>query len=128
MADVFLSYARQDADVARRFADSFQASGFSVWWDDALRSGETFDETIERALREAKAVVVLWSPRSVLSRWVRAEATHADRNRTLVPVMIESCDRPIIFELTHTADFTQWRGSREDKAWQGLVVRCTAIG
>lgn len=121
MADVFLSYARQDADVARRFADSFQASGFSVWWDDALRSGETFDETIERALREAKAVVVLWSPSSVLSRWVRAEATHADRNRTLVPVMIESCDRPIIFELTHTADFTHWRGSREDKAWQGLL-------
>jgi adenylate cyclase len=122
MADVFLSYARQDAEVARRFADAFQASGFSVWWDDALRSGETFDESIERALRDAKAVVVLWSPSSVVSRWVRAEATLADRNRMLLPVMIESCQRPIIFELTHTADFTQWRGSREDRIWQALVA------
>jgi adenylate cyclase len=122
MADVFLSYARQDADTARGFADAFQASGFTVWWDDALRSGETFDETIERALREAKAVVVLWSTSSVASRWVRAEATQADRNRTLVPVMIESCQRPIIFELTHTADFTHWRGSRDEKVWQGLVT------
>jgi adenylate cyclase len=122
MADVFLSYARQDADTARRFADAFQASGFTVWWDDALRSGETFDETIERALRDAKSVVVLWSPSSVASRWVRAEATQADRNRMLLPVMIESCQRPIIFELTHTADFTQWRGNREDRVWQVLIA------
>ena len=122
MADVFLSYARQDADTARRFAEAFRSSGFTVWWDDALRSGETFDETIERALREARAVVVLWSPSSVASRWVRAEATHADRNRTLLPVMIETCQRPIIFELTHTADFTHWRGSLEDKVWQDLVA------
>ena len=122
MADVFLSYARQDAGTARQFAEAFLASGFSVWWDDDLRSGETFDETIERALRDAKAVVVLWSPASVASRWVRAEATQADRNRTLVPVTIEDCQRPIIFELTHTADFTRWSGSRDDKAWQVLAA------
>jgi adenylate cyclase len=121
MADVFISYAREDADTARRFADTFQSAGFSVWWDDALRSGEVFDESIERALREAKAVVVLWSRSSVASRWVRAEATLADRNRTLVPVMIERCQRPIIFELTHTADLSHWRGGSDDKAWQTLV-------
>ena len=49
MADVFISYAREDAESARRFADAFQVLGFSVWWDDALRSGEAFDESIERA-------------------------------------------------------------------------------
>jgi adenylate cyclase len=122
MADIFISYARQDVETARRFADAFQSTGFSVWWDDALRSGEAFDESIERALREAKAVVVLWSTSSVMSRWVRAEATQADRNRTLVPVMIEPCQRPIIFELTHTADLSHWRGDTRDKGWQGLVA------
>ncbi len=122
MADVFISYAREDGDTARRFADSFQSAGLSVWWDDALRSGEAFDETIERALREAKAVVVLWSRSSVVSRWVRAEATQADRNRTLVPVTIEPCQRPIIFELTHTADLSHWQGDDGDRAWQGLVA------
>ncbi len=122
MADVFISYAREDGDTARRFAESFQSTGLSVWWDDALRSGEAFDETIERALREAKAVVVLWSLSSVVSRWVRAEATQADRNRTLVPVTIEPCQRPIIFELTHTADLSHWQGDDGDRAWQGLVA------
>jgi len=118
----FSSPTPDDAKIARLFADAFQSVGLTVWWDDALRSGEAFDESIERALREAKAVVVLWSTSSVTSRWVRAEATQADRNRTLVPVMIEACQRPIIFELTHTADLSHWHGNNEDKAWQGLVA------
>ena len=74
--------------------------GLTVWWDAALRSGEAYDQVTEQALSEAKAVVVLWSPRSVGSRWVRAEATQADRLDTLVPVMIEACKRPIMFELS----------------------------
>jgi adenylate cyclase len=122
MADVFISYAREDADTARRFATAFESAGLSVWWDDALRSGEAFDETIERALRQACAVVVLWSPRSVTSRWVRAEATQADRSGTLVPVVIEPCQRPIIFELTHTTDLSGWQGAPQDKAWLTLAA------
>jgi adenylate cyclase len=122
MTEVFISYAREDAETARRFAHAFQDAGLSVWWDDALRSGEIFDESIERALRAARAVVVLWSSGSVASRWVRAEATLADRNRTLVPVTIEACQRPIIFELTQTADLTHWHGDVADKAWQGLLA------
>jgi hypothetical protein len=86
-----------------------------------LRSGQTFDEEIERALRAAKAVVVLWSPRSVSSRWVRAEATLADRGNKLVPVIIERCDLPIIFELTHAADLANWAGDTSDSRWQTLV-------
>ena len=119
--DIFISYARGDAPVARHFADAFAADGLDVWWDDALQAGEVFDERIEAALRAAKAVVVLWSPLSVASRWVRAEATLADRKGTLVPVLIEPCDRPIIFELVQTADMTGWRGARQDQRWQGLV-------
>jgi TolB-like protein/Tfp pilus assembly protein PilF len=73
-------------------------------------------------LREAKAVVVLWSKKSVDSRWVRAEATTADRNKTLVPVMIEPCLRPIMFELTHTADLSHWTGDATDKVWQSYLA------
>jgi TolB-like protein len=75
----------------------------------------------EAALRAAKAVVVLWSPRSVVSRWVRAEATIADRCKTLVPVTIEACERPIMFELTQTAELSHWMGDAEDRAWQGFL-------
>lgn len=119
--DVFISYARGDAALARQFAEAFAEEGLDVWWDDALRAGEVFDETIERALRSAKAVVVLWSPRSVVSRWVRAEATIGDRNATLMPCMIEPCERPVIFELTHTADLCGWKGDKQDTRWQDYL-------
>lgn len=119
--DVFLSYARHDRGTARMFAECLVDEGFTVWWDASLRSGETFDEVIERNLRDAKAVVVLWSPASVASRWVRAEATLADRRNKLAPAIIEPCDRPIIFELTHAAEFSDWRGDMSDPRWQTFV-------
>lgn len=119
--DIFISYSREDRPTARLFASCLADEGFSVWWDNALHSGETFDEVIEKQLREAKAVVVLWSPRSVASRWVRAEATLADRRNKLCPAIIEACDRPIVFELTHTADLSDWSGETSEQRWQTFV-------
>jgi hypothetical protein len=119
--DVFLSYSSADREAARRFADGLSQEGLTVWWDAALRAGETFDEVIENALKAAKSVIVLWSPRSVTSRWVRAEATLADRRNKLVPVIIEPCDRPIIFELTHTTDLSKWDGSTSDPSWRNMI-------
>jgi TolB-like protein len=122
MPDIFLSYTREDQTTAQRFAEAFQAQGFSVWWDVTLRSGEAYDQVTEEALRTAKAVVVLWSKKSVVSRWVRAEATLADRNRTLVPARIETCDLPIMFELTQTADLCRWDGGASDPAWRAFLA------
>ena len=117
MSDIFLSYNREDQARARLFAEAFEAARLTVWWDVTLRSGEAYDEVTEAALRGAKAVVVLWSKRSVVSRWVRAEATIADRCRTLLPAMIEQCERPIMFELTQTADLINWHGEANAPVW-----------
>jgi adenylate cyclase len=122
VSDVFISYAHDDRATARRFADALTAENFSVWIDDALRSGEAYDQVIEQALRDARAVVVLWSKKSVDSRWVRAEATLGERNGTLAPAMIEPCERPIMFELTHTADLCAWTGDGSDSAWRTFVA------
>jgi hypothetical protein len=125
--DIFLSYARHDRGTARIFAECLIDEGFTVWWDASLHSGETFDEVIERNLREARAVVVLWSPASVASRWVRAEATLADRRDKLAPVIIEPCDLPIIFELKHAADLSDWTGDMTDARWQRFVEDVQAL-
>ncbi len=127
MPDIFLSYNREDQAAARRFAEAFERERFSVWWDVSLRAGEAYDRITEQALSDAKAVVVLWSPRSVESRWVRAEATQAVRDSKLVPVMIENCKRPIMFELTQTADLTHWKGDPHDTRWLAFLADVKAI-
>ena len=81
MTQIFLSYNRQDIEIARMFSDAFEAVGLTVWRDlTSLRVGDVYDVKTENALKAASAVVVLWSPRSVASDWVRAEAIVARRN------------------------------------------------
>lgn len=57
----------------------------------------------------------------MVSRWVRAEATIADRNKTFMPVMIEACEGPIMFELTQTTEMSHWQGDIQDNAWLALL-------
>ncbi|MEZ5983213.1 MAG: toll/interleukin-1 receptor domain-containing protein, partial [Parvularculaceae bacterium] len=71
MPDIFISYSREDRPAAALVASSLQAEGFTVWWDAVLRAGESYDEVTEDNLRNAGAVVVLWSKRSSRSKWVR---------------------------------------------------------
>ncbi len=122
MPDIFLSYNREDQPKAKLIAKALADEGFDVWWDTVLRAGQTYDEVTERQLHESKAVVVLWSSRSVRSKWVRAEATLGDRKSALIPVMIEPCDRPIMFELIQTADLVGWEGDTTTHNWQAFIA------
>ncbi|MEL6861300.1 MAG: SUMF1/EgtB/PvdO family nonheme iron enzyme [Pseudomonadota bacterium] len=122
MADIFLSYSRADRPIAQLIAEALEAEGFSVWWDKVLRAGQTYDEVTESMLRDSDVVIVLWSETSVRSKWVRAEATLGQRSSELVPAMIEEADRPIMFELTQTADLIGWAGDRNDPRWGDFVT------
>ena len=89
MSDIFLSYAREDLPRAQNMAASLEALGFSVFWDRRILPGETFDEVIAQALKEAHCVVVLWSFASVASHWVKDEAVEGQNRQVLVPVLID---------------------------------------
>ena len=104
MADVFLSYAREDLAVAAKLAQLLEANGLKVWWDRRLIAGDQINATIERAIEEAKAIVVLWSPSAVASRWVNGEAETAAEGGKLVPVKIAECKLPLNFRTLHTPD------------------------
>lgn len=122
MPDIFISYSSQDRPRAKLIAAGLKADGFDVWWDGDLRAGEPYDEVIEKNLRSAKSVVVLWSKTSAKSKWVRAEATVGERHSTIVPAIIEDCERPLRFELIQTADLTQWQGDHGDQNWQTFIA------
>ncbi|MBN8282987.1 toll/interleukin-1 receptor domain-containing protein [Zoogloea sp.] len=124
MEDIFISYASEDREQARRFAEAFAARGWSVWWDRHIVPGEAFDTRIEQALDAAQCVVVLWSASSVASEWVRNEAAVGAERGVLVPAMIEPVKLPLEFRRKQTADLCAWRG---DPAHPGFVSLCNGI-
>src|SRR5258705_2562315 len=84
MADIFISYARADRDIAKRLADSLVANGYQVWWDTELVGSDDFRDVIFEELTLAKAVIVVWSENSVRSKFVRDEAGRADHAEKLI--------------------------------------------
>jgi formylglycine-generating enzyme required for sulfatase activity len=127
VADVFLSYKREDAEIADRVVTALRESGISVWWDDGITPRQSWDLEIEQAISEASTVVVLWSPRSVTSDWVRTEAHYGKDRGKLVPILIEPSTIPIAFTLTQTVDLTAWQGNREDRQWRKLLTWITDL-
>lgn len=121
MADIFLSYKREDHARAEVIVAALRKSGRTVWWDEGLTPSQAWDSTIEQEIAAAASVIVLWSSRSVASDWVRTEAHYAQNHAKLVPVLIEPCTVPLAFMLKQAIDLSHWRGSPDDPAWRKLV-------
>jgi hypothetical protein len=121
MPDLFISYAREDRDTALALAQVLQAQGIDVWWDRELTGGGDFAAEIERNLRAARVAVVLWSPASVGSDFVRDESSRARDLRKLLPVRIADVELPLGFGTLHTLDLLAWDGDPDADACQALV-------
>ncbi|MGH8125292.1 MAG: TIR domain-containing protein [Rhodanobacteraceae bacterium] len=109
MADVFISYARADKARVAPLVAAIEARGWSVWWDPEISPGQEFDDQIEAEIDAAKAVLVVWTPVSVASRWVRGEAREAAERGILVPVRFEQARLPMDVRAIHTTDLDGWR-------------------
>ena len=118
MADVFVSYKKEDRAIAQRVVEAIEAEGFTVWWDDDITPRESWDILIEREAEAAKALVVLWTPKSVASEWVRAEAKRGKDLSKLVPFMMQPCQLPLAFSMIQAADLSGWNGDRGDARWR----------
>lgn len=127
MADIFLSYKKEDFEIADRLVGALRKEGMSVWWDDGLTPKDAWDAEIEREISAASTVVVLWSPRSYSSEWVRREAHFAQDRGKLVPVMVEATEVPIAFTLNQTVNLIGWDGSGENRQWRKLLTWITDL-
>ena len=110
MAKVFLSYAREDEGAAKQLADCIGSAGHEVWWDRHIQGGSRFSAEIDRELKGAEAVVVLWSPTSVESAWVQDEAAEGRDTGRLVPVSLGGSRPPLGFRQFHTVELAKWNG------------------
>jgi hypothetical protein len=88
--DIFLSYSRTDTPMMQKVRDYLREQGFKVWTDEGIHAGTpSWKTAIEDAIREIRAVVVLFSPDSAQSKWVRAELDYAEaQNKPIFPLLV----------------------------------------
>lgn len=98
MTNLFISYRRTDSALAVRLCDFLTARGFKPWLDTSeLSSTSEFRLQVKAALDNADFVLVLWTPASVSSHWVRAEAAYGMRRGRTVSIKIDNARVPSEF-------------------------------
>ena len=112
---VFLSYAHDDEAFAKELSAELEKHGLSVWSEEEVLPGDNFHLSIGDALEKSEAMVVLISPESMKSRWVRWEIEYALGNPNfegrLFPVQVRPTkEAPWILER-----FTRYRASEGPK-------------
>jgi adenylate cyclase len=128
VARIFISYAREDLAAAQAFAGALEGAGHDVWWDHQLRAGSRFSWDIAAALRNAEAVVVLWSKHSIESPWVQDEAAEGLEGSRLVPVALDQSKPPLGFRQYHTIDLAGWRNGGTALQQLADVIAAKAAG
>lgn len=119
---VFVSYAKEDRDLALKYYDLFLQEGATPWMDvKHLLPGQNWEAEIDKAFSDANVVVLLLSKQSVNKRgFVQREANDAiERLRYkqptdiyVIPLLLEQCDVP-----SHIAGRLQYVDLSTAGAW-----------
>lgn len=127
MADIFISYKKEDAGRVIRMVEALRAEGFDVWWDHGIKAGTEWDRSIHKELYAAKVVIAIWSNASVAAPWVKEEATVGKSRGVLVPARIDDVDPPLGFMMIQAADLVDWHGDRADPRWAHFLEAVRGI-
>jgi tetratricopeptide (TPR) repeat protein len=115
--DAFISHSSADLTKAARIEETLEKDGLTVWLDRSeIRPGRLLRAELQGAIRDSRAIILLWSKAAAKSRWVAAElltAFHSDRF-----VVACACDKtPLPYFLQNTIYLnlgprqTRWRQS-----------------
>lgn len=123
MSDIFICYSKADRAIATLLAQRLREEGWSVFMDVQTHVGKRWHKEIEKELRTARAVVVLWSASSSDSDFVQEEAEYGKRKEILFPAFIERVEFTYGFGRIQTADLIGWAGPRTIPAWRSFWSR-----
>jgi membrane-associated phospholipid phosphatase len=125
MADIFISYAKEDIEHARALDNILTTHGWTVFWDRDLLPGPNFREVLAEELNRARCVIVLWSRLSVKSNWVIDEADQGLREGRLVSVLLDDILPPLGFRQGQAAQL--WDGKSRTLEIDQLLKGVAAV-
>ena len=91
MADIFVSYSKQDRVLALKLSTWLEAQGWTTWRDKTVVADDVRSNNVTE-LNQARAVIVIWSAASVGSPQILHEAIAARDARKLLHVKDSGLD------------------------------------
>jgi hypothetical protein len=87
--DIFISYSRRDQEFVTRLASDLDAQVAGVWFDQSdIQAGQKWHDKILEGIQECKAFILVLSPDSMASRYVREEVNKAlELSKTIFPII-----------------------------------------
>lgn len=94
--EVFLSHASADRRASEKIVASLKGHGVGVWYSKTnLRGAQAWHDEIGKALARCDWLIVVLTPASVKSEWVKREVTFAliekRYRQRIVPVLLKNC-------------------------------------
>lgn len=124
--DVFISYSHQDSESMAQVRNFLRENGLDVWTDEGIEPGtSSWKQAIENALLNTKSLIVLFSPDSTDSKWVRSELDFAELHKVQIFSLLvrgEEVDSVPFGYATH-----QWIDFRESNERQVALERLLAV-
>lgn len=111
--DVFVSYAREDADKLASVLNFLESRGYSVDWDKRLTAGKDWQDQLRLKIKRARKVVALWSASASASEVVSWEMSIAHGDDKLIPLWLDETDPKSIFAKLHHLKVTDFRSEAE---------------
>jgi hypothetical protein len=128
---VFISYAREDYEVAEYLFNALKKKGINVWKDNkSLRIGEPFREVIDQAIRTSDFAIVCLSSASInkigfVQREFR-QILETSKYRPIsvpfaLPIKLDHCEPPMDFAEYHWKELPSNRGAFVDELANEII-------
>jgi hypothetical protein len=124
---VFISFKSGEIDIARRLKQALEDHGFEIWWQEQIQCGEEWHGAIDEAILAAGCIVVLWSSTSMLSPWVKHEASQAIARKVYAPARIELVEITPPFNRQQATDLISWADDRNHPGLLDLIARIARL-
>ena len=87
---VFISYSREDLDLAKKLVDGLRGEGLKPYWDEDIGAGAAFSEEIKGLIANSHVFMPLITDKSKNSPWVHQETGFAIALRIpVIPIILE---------------------------------------
>jgi hypothetical protein len=116
MQHVFISFKHEDLDFAENVIGRLEKEGFATWADFKIGAGEEWRNSIDLAIKNALALVVIMTPEAKASEYVTYEWAFAwGVGIRVIPIMLRLTQLHPRLEALQYLDFTNTKSRPWDK-------------